>query len=115
MWMIYTQHQESNPPPLSCFSPLKSVPLSLNAYRPVSITADIIRQDSGRRDLYLYVDGGLVDRTLTYSPDTQWIDAHEVWSGILSNGSHTVTIKSPDSVRFGCGAEWGAIETIIFD
>ncbi|HIM81818.1 MAG TPA: hypothetical protein EYM54_17145 [Dehalococcoidia bacterium] len=96
-------------------TPIISQTFSVSGSTPVSITADIIRQDSGRRDLYLYVDGGLVDRTLTYSPDTQWIDAHEVWSGILSNGSHTVTIKSPDSVRFGCGAEWGAIETIIFD
>ena len=32
MWIIYTQHQESNPPSPSGFSPLKSVPLSLNAY-----------------------------------------------------------------------------------
>jgi len=32
MRMIYTQHQESNPPSPSGFSPLKSVPLSLNAY-----------------------------------------------------------------------------------
>jgi hypothetical protein len=32
MWIIYTQHQESNPPSPSGFSPLKCVPLSLNAY-----------------------------------------------------------------------------------
>jgi len=32
MWMIYTQHQESKPTFTLMFSPLKCVPLSLNAY-----------------------------------------------------------------------------------
>jgi hypothetical protein len=32
MWMIYTQHQESKPTTTLMFSPLKSVPLSVNAY-----------------------------------------------------------------------------------
>ena len=32
MWMIHTQHQESEPTTTLRFSPLKSVPLSLNSY-----------------------------------------------------------------------------------
>ena len=109
------------PPSFTLNTPIISQTFSVIGSTPVSITADIIRPDFGRRDLYLYVTPlGLVDRTLTFSPgssasDSQHIDAHVAWSGILSNGPHTVTIKSPDSVRFGCGAEWGAINTIIFD
>ena len=32
MWIIIPNTWSPNPPPPSCFSPLKSVPLSLNAY-----------------------------------------------------------------------------------
>ena len=42
MWMIYTQHQESKPTTTLMFSPLKSVLLSLNAYR-VGIHQGLLR------------------------------------------------------------------------
>ena len=37
MWMIHTQHQESKPTTTLMFSPLKSVPSSLNAYTVVAV------------------------------------------------------------------------------
>ena len=119
--VIHTPDTRSGCPGFLPFdTPIITQTFSVTGSTPVSITADNIRHDFDRRDLNLYVDGGLVDRTLTYSPginsgDNKWIDAHVAWSGILSNGSHTITIMSPNSSRFGCGPEWGAIDTIIFD
>ena len=87
----------------------------LTASTPVYVTADIIRLASGRRDLNLYVDGRVSDRTLTFTSGVQWADAHLSWSGVLSGGSHTLTVSSPHANVWGCGPQWGSIDTILFD
>jgi len=84
----------------------------------VYITADDIRKFNGRVDLILFVDGTLVDYTLTFTPSNQWQSAYVAWTGPLTAGSHTVVIQSPTPNVWGCGfvgSTWGAINTMILE
>ena len=54
------------------------------------VQGHMIRSAPGRRDLYLYVDGKLKDRTLTFTSSKQWEDAAVYWSGNLGKGKHTI-------------------------
>jgi hypothetical protein len=103
------------PPSRAANTDLFTQAFTLSGTTYVYITADIIRRASGRVDLQLYVDGTLLDRTLTYTSSTQWEDAHVVWTGTLVAGAHTVSLRSPTANVWGCGSGWGAIDTIIFD
>jgi hypothetical protein len=79
------------------------------------ITADVIRNTAGRADLFLMVDGTLVDRTLTYTSVGTWEDAHVVWTGELAAGLHNVWVQSPQAGVWGCGGDWGSLDIMIFE
>ncbi|MDC0257942.1 hypothetical protein OAK35_04275 [Crocinitomicaceae bacterium] len=82
----------------------------------VIISADLIRSYSGRVDLTLYVDGVFRDQTLTYTSSWQWEDAHVNWSGSLAAGAHTVELRNGGyNGNWGCGVNWGSIDTVIFE
>ena len=114
--VIYTQDTRSGcPPSWSANTDLITQTFSLNSTASVSIKSAIIRNASGRHDLFLYVDGSLVDRHLNYTSSGQWEDAYVQWVGTLSAGNHTISIQSPSASVYGCGPDWGSIQTIIFE
>jgi hypothetical protein len=65
------------------------------------VQGHMIRSAPGRRDLYLYVDGKLKDRTLTFTSSKQWEDAAVYWSGNLGKGKHTIYIAGPNANTWG--------------
>lgn len=82
----------------------------------VIVSADLIRNYSGRVDLTLYVDGVWRDQTLTYTSSWQWEDAHVNWSGSLGAGNHTIELRNGGYWgNWGCGTTWGSIDTVIFE
>jgi hypothetical protein len=81
----------------------------------VHITGDMIRSGGARHDLVLVVDGVQRDVTLTYTSSVQWEDAHVVWSGVLAAGNHDVWLQSPSADVWGCTADWGAVDIIVFE
>ena len=87
---------------------------SLDRSASVHITANMVRHAEGRADLLLFLDGVLVDQTITYTNTMQWQGAIVQWVGVLSTGSHNVSLRSPEANVWGCLANWGAINTIIF-
>jgi hypothetical protein len=81
----------------------------------VVIQGDIIGRGVNRHDLLLYVDGDMVDQTLTYSYGTAWVDAHVGWTGTLTAGTHDIWVQGPSANMWGCGPSWGSIDVTIFD
>ena len=74
------------------------------------IAANVIRHYNGRADLHLRIDGVMKRQVLTYSPSAQWESAVVTWSGVLSAGTHEITVTSPQANVWGCGAEWGSLD-----
>ena len=104
------------PPAAAVNTPLITQTFTMNENGFVYITSDIVRSFNGRADLRLFVDGIVVDYGITYTPNSNWVDAHVAWSGSLSAGSHTVNIQSQNAPNaWGCGSLWGAINTIILE
>ena len=89
--------------------------VSVTGDTPVYVTVGIIRKTNGRADPYMYLDGTLIDLALTNTSSSQWEDANLVWSGILSGGSHTLTVDSPSADVWGCGVTRGSMDIVIFE
>jgi len=79
----------------------------------VDVTGHMIRRQSGRADLHLYVDGKIKDWSLSYTSSTQWEDVQLHWIGQLSKGKHTVSLRSNKANVFGCGTAWGDIDVLV--
>ena len=88
---------------------------TLTSTASVSTKAAIIRNHSGRADLYLFVDGGQVDWHLNYTSSGQWEDGYVQWAGTLGAGNHTISLRSNVANVWGCGGSWGSIDTMIFE
>jgi hypothetical protein len=81
----------------------------------VFITVDMVRSANGRCELELRVDGATVQYTIAHTSVHEWQGASVHWTGTLAAGAHTVAIRSPQANIWGCGANWGGINTIIFE
>ncbi|MDO8668351.1 MAG: hypothetical protein Q7K35_04670, partial [bacterium] len=107
------------PPARPADTDLFAQTFTLTRTASVYINASLIRNHSGRADLYLYVDGGGVgaqkDQTLGYTPSLQWLDNNVHWAGTLAAGNHTVSLRGNIANIWGCGGSWGSIDTIIFE
>ena len=79
----------------------------------VMVAAHMISNASGRRDLYLEVDGTSVTQALGRTEVSDWEDEHLEWAGALAPGSHTISIFGASNVGYGCGGQWGSISTAI--
>jgi hypothetical protein len=113
---IHTEDPNSGcPGVIAADTPLFTQSFTMTRGGFISSRGDLIRSYSGRADLYLYVDGNLEDRTLTYTPSLQWEDAHVTWSGFLAAGNHDIWLESNRANAWGCGTGWGSIDTIIFE
>jgi hypothetical protein len=87
--------------------------LNLTGSATAHVTAHLISTGTGRRDVYLVVDGGLVTASLGRTDFDDWYDHHLAWSGSFAAGSHTIKLVSGTAGTFGCGAQWGNISTLI--
>jgi len=102
------------PGPGAANTDLVTLPLTMTKSAPVRLATDIIRNYSGRADLYLLVDGTQVAQTLTYTTTLGWAPAHIEWLTTLAAGAHTVSIRSNIADVWGCGPTWGSISAIAF-
>ncbi|MDM8559146.1 hypothetical protein [Candidatus Parabeggiatoa sp. HSG14] len=84
---------------------------------PASIVtfANAISIHGGRLDVSLHVDGNAKNRALTDDASVKWQDLHLHWGGTLSQGEHTVSIRSTVANVIGCQENWGNIMTLIFE
>lgn len=85
----------------------------------VRLFAKIIGCVKGRNDVFLYLDGAEVDRTLS-SPNGAggdcWVDMHlEATLGGVAPGNHTVTIRGNAADTYGCRSSYGHISTMVFE
>lgn len=103
------------PPARPADTDLFTQTFSLDRSASVHITANMTRYATGRADLYLFVDGIRLDLTISSTSILEWQGAIVQWVGVLSPGSHTVSLRSPNDNVWGCGNLWGAINTIIFE
>lgn len=92
---------------------LFSQPITLTVPSAISTSAHIARLGVGRVDLNLYVDGTLVQSVATNTAANDWVTGIVQWSGALAAGAHTVELRSQVGSTWGCGANWGAIDTIV--
>ncbi len=89
--------------------------LDLSATAAVQVNAQLPSQANGRRDLQLYVDGTVVMNSIaeTYAGGVEWATSHLSWGGTLPAGAHTLALRSPAAVGFGCGPTWGNLTTLV--
>ncbi len=82
----------------------------------VLMSGDLIRLQSGRADLQLYVDGGFLMQAITNTgTSADWVGGHVQWTGVLAAGAHTVSMRSPQANVWGCGSSWGSMDVLIFE
>jgi microcystin-dependent protein len=82
----------------------------------VVIEAHSIRYGNGRRDLGLRINGGEVDRCITNTgATTDWQTGRTYWVGTLAAGNHIITLNPDDANIWGCGGNYGSINTTIFE
>jgi hypothetical protein len=101
------------PPAGRAYSKLISRDFFVATNSLVIMQGHLIRRAGGRRDLFLYIDGKLADRTLTYSSSTQWEDASVFYTGTLGKGSHSAWLASPNANTWGCQDEWGDLDLAV--
>ena len=103
------------PPTAAAGSTLLSQDITLNREATVYVTVSMVRYYfSGRADLELLVDNVTMSRHITFTDI--WATATPVWSGTLAAGTHTISLKDSYNANiWGCGAEWGHINTLIFE
>ncbi len=92
---------------------LFSQSISLSAPAAISTSGHMARLGVGRVDLNLYVDGVLVQNIATNTATSDWITGTVQWSGAVAAGAHTIELRSTPGSSWGCGASWGAIDTIV--
>lgn len=88
--------------------------LALDKPTMVMISGQIIRRANGRVDLGLFVDGVEVKTAITHTPVLEWTTGAVQWGGALTAGAHVVELRSSPGSTWGCGQQWGAIDTIVF-
>jgi hypothetical protein len=77
------------------------------------VTGSLIRNSEGREDLNLYVNGRVVDTTLTYSSSAQWEDAVVQWVGAVDEGEQDVWLAGVGENVWGCGGSWGDLNILV--
>jgi hypothetical protein len=101
------------PPGAGANKALISKTFTVSAPSILMVQGHLIRNAPGRRDLFLYVDKGLKDRTLTYTSSRQWEDASVFYSGTVGAGTHTAYLASPNANTWGCQDQWGDLDIVV--
>jgi len=85
----------------------------------VHATANIISNATGRRDVLLYVDGGVVSNSLVRTEVKDWAPHQVQWTGLLQPGSHTIELRAGTTLAatdgYGCGGGFGQITVNYLD
>lgn len=112
----FTDQRGGCPPAHAAGSNLVGGTITLTNTSTISVNSTIIRNASGRHDLYLYVDGGNVCQWITNTGATSdWQSGFVQWTGTLSAGNHTVWAVGADANIWGCGPSWGRMDIMIFE
>lgn len=96
---------------------LISQTINLVSAGAVSVSAREARLSSNsanREDLTLLVDNSSVALTATVAPAGLWVTGNVQWVGTLAAGTHTIAIQGSNANAWGCGSQWGAIDTLVF-
>lgn len=113
---IFTPDTRSGCPGLAAANTdLVAQTFSLPSGGAVFVSAQLISNTAGRRELALYVDGVQRLLELQFTDSAQWTTHNLTWTGLLSAGSHTVSLRSFQANVFGCGSAWGGISTLIIE
>ncbi|MFN8589292.1 MAG: hypothetical protein U0704_15990 [Candidatus Eisenbacteria bacterium] len=92
---------------------LFSQTVTLSVPAALSTSAHIARLGVGRVDLNLYLDGVLMQSIATNTSAADWVTGVVQWSGAVGAGAHTFELRSTSGSQWGCGPNWGAIDTIV--
>lgn len=92
---------------------LFSQSITVAAPAALSTSGHMARLGVGRVDLNLFVDGVQVQNIATNTATNDWLTGVVQWSGAVAAGTHTIELRSTPGSSWGCGANWGAIDTIV--
>lgn len=92
---------------------LFSQTVNLTGPAALSTSGHVARLGVGRFDLNLYVDGVLVQSIATNTAGNDWITGVVQWAGPVTAGTHTIELRSTAGSTWGCGPNWGAIDTLV--
>ncbi|MDI7268996.1 MAG: hypothetical protein QME96_13490, partial [Myxococcota bacterium] len=113
---IFTPDTRAGCPPAATAGNLIAQTVNVPNGGTVHVTGRIISYTSGRRDLHLLINGVAQVNNLGRTEVVDWLDHVVVWTGWLAPGTHTISIRTPNTtIGFGCGGPWGSITTIVFD
>lgn len=103
--------------PYSTGNNLLTQTFTLSTTASVWIHGRMIFNDSGRCDMRLFINNGSVDVGLNWvGSGTTWEEEDVAWAGSLAAGSYNIELRSSSCAgRWGCGGNWGEINTIIFE
>jgi hypothetical protein len=79
----------------------------------VKVFGHMIRNSSGRADLYLYRGNSRLDLSLSYTAAKQWADVQLHHVGRLGKGKYTFSLRSNKANAFGCGTTWGDLDILV--
>ena len=78
--------------------------------------ARMIYNSDGRCDIQLHVDNTFRKNGLNHVTPSTWEEENVSWTGTVSAGTHYVELRYRTcSDRWGCGADWGEINTLIWE
>merc|ERR1719353_1663829 len=73
----------------------------------------ITNQRGGRADLYLRLNNGIRDYSLSEDSTGQWVDLTVNNAMTLKKGKYTFSLTGNKNSRFGCGAGWGDLDIVV--
>jgi len=73
----------------------------------------ISRQRGGRADLYLRLNNGIRDYSLSEDSTNQWVDLTVNNAVTLKKGKYTYSLTGNQNSRFGCGQGWGDLDIVV--
>jgi hypothetical protein len=119
--MVFTPDTRAGCPPAGTGEDLISQKITVANGATVFVVANDISLGTGRRDMYLYLDGVQLPGgySLVRTEVSDWAEHSISWSGELSAGSHVISVRTPNpNFGFGCYQppnSWGSISTAVFE
>lgn len=113
---IHTEDTRAGcPPTAAAGSTLLSQTITMANDGFVMINAQMPSFGNGQFVISMQVDGTAEASAVTSTTSASFLTANISWSGALTAGVHTITLIGQDANVWGCGAGFGAIDSIVFD
>ena len=110
----FTDKRSGCPPIAPAYSDLIKQNFTVLQPSIVELSGHMIRNATGRADLYLFVDGQQKDWSLTYTSSIKWEGVQLHWVGQVGAGKHTVSLRSDKENVWGCDKkQYGAIDVLV--